>query len=154
MPVGKSSNSSYVQTSTTQHTTLPYTLLSVLHPCLALYLSVSIFMSYPLSLLPPSPVSPAVCRPSDRPSRSVWCVPDASLSGVLCVPSGLLCQGPEPPGPPAQQDPHPGQLPRLLHLPSWECCECCCLAQSFSELYSKRLTVLSQCWITEVISLF
>lgn len=73
--------------------------------------------------LPDSFSLASVCRSSNRSARPVWGLPGSSLPGVLRLPPGLLCKGPEPPGPAAQQNPHLGQLPRLLHLPPRECCE-------------------------------
>ncbi|XP_021542888.1 carboxy-terminal domain RNA polymerase II polypeptide A small phosphatase 2 isoform X2 [Neomonachus schauinslandi] len=51
----------------------------------------------------------------------VWCVPGPPVPGVLRVPPGLLCQGPQPPGKGPEENPHSGQLARLLHLPPREC---------------------------------
>ncbi|XP_040610706.1 carboxy-terminal domain RNA polymerase II polypeptide A small phosphatase 2 isoform X2 [Mesocricetus auratus] len=62
-----------------------------------------------------------VCRPRDRPPRPVWGVPGPPVPGVLCVPPGLLRQGSQPPGQGPEEDPHPGQLTCVLHLPPGEC---------------------------------
>lgn len=64
-----------------------------------------------------------VCRPCDRPPGPLWGVPGPAVPGVLCVPPGLLRQGPEPPGQGPEENPHPGQLARILYLPPGECSE-------------------------------
>ncbi|XP_061820881.1 CTD (carboxy-terminal domain, RNA polymerase II, polypeptide A) small phosphatase-like a isoform X5 [Nerophis lumbriciformis] len=62
----------------------------------------------------------SVRRPSGGPAGPVGGVPRSSLQGLVCVPQRELRQGPESPGPAAQQGHHRGQLARLLHLPPGE----------------------------------
>lgn len=64
-----------------------------------------------------------VCRPRDGSAGPVWCVPGPPVPGILRVPPGLLCQGPQPPGKGPEENPHSRQLARLLHLPPGECGE-------------------------------
>lgn len=53
----------------------------------------------------------------------MWGVPGPPVPGILCVPPGLLREGPQPPGQGPEENSDSGQLTCVLHLPPRECSE-------------------------------